>query len=326
MDTTTTPAAARGTPGTLAAAMAGTAFIPRSSLFSIGDLAHFDDEALRTFVTPCRGGVSLRDLGRALIGSDERLVRRVGSSLPRDRLPEFWSVMATSRDPDAVVRARERVLAQLFWPLVYWVRPDDYEELIHGEQISPRLLSELDVEGKTVCDIGAGTGRFALLAAPHAARVIAVDGAPGLLDRLERAAARLGYTNIETRRGAFTALPLADASVDLAVACSAFTTWGPHGGDAAIDEAERIVRPGGEVAIIWPQDSRRPCARGYEYLQVRGEGTVCFRDIATALRLCATYYSATAAAWVHTNNRADVPYSVLGVHPPTGMCIRRIPE
>ena len=298
----------------------------RSSLFSIGDLAHLDDEALRTFLAPCPGGVGLRDLARALIGCDDRLVDRVRNSIPPEHSAEFSSLLATSGDPRATARARERLLAELFWPLVYWLRPDDYEELVRGEQISPRLLAELDIDGKIVCDIGAGSGRFALLAAPRARHVIAVDGAPPLLERLARAASRIGYTNIETRRGAFTALPLADGSVDLAVACSAFTTWGPHGGDAAIDEAERIVRPGGHVAIIWPQDHQRHCARGYQYIRVRGEGTVRFRDVATALHLCATYYSASAADWVRVQNSADVPYRVLGVRPPNDMCIRRIPE
>ena len=315
-----------GPPRSRRAATADSAAAVRSSLFSIDDLAQFDDEGLSTFVAPCRGGLNIRDLAHALIGCDDQLVRRVRDGLRPEHATEFSSLLAASGDSRGTARARERVLAQLFWPLVYWLRPDDYEELIRGEQISPRLLAELDLDGKTICDIGAGTGRFALLAARRAKRVIAVDGTPKLLERLARTATRLGYTNIEARRGPFSALPVADASVDLAVACSAFTAWGPHGGDAALDEAERIVRPGGEVAIIWPQDHRRLCARGYQHLQVRGGGTVRFRDGATAHRLCATYYSASAAEWVSGHNTADVPYGVLGVQPPTDMCIRRIPE
>lgn len=297
----------------------------RASLFSVEDLGCLDDDAMRTFFAPSRGGVPARDLGRALSGCDETLVLRVRNSLPPAAAADFTAAQAQGYRRDAIAHARQFVLARLFWPLVYWLRPDDYEELIRGEQISARLLTELDLDAKTVCDIGAGTGRFALVAAPRARRVIAVDGTPVLLERLARTATRLGYTNLETRRGAFSALPLADASVDLAVACSAFTTWGPHGGDAALDEAERIVRPGGEVAIIWPQDRRRFGARGYHYLQVRGGGVVRFRDVATALHLCATYYSASAAEWVSAHNSADVPYSVLGVRPPSDMCIRRIP-
>ena len=297
----------------------------RTSLFSVDDLGCLDDDAMHTFFAPTRGGVTARDLGRALIGRDEALVARVRNSLPPAAAADFMAAQTQGCRREAIDQSQHFVLGRLFWPLVYWLRPDDYEELIRGEQISPRLLAELDLDGRTICDIGAGTGRFALLAARRARLVIAVDGTPGLLERLARTATRLGYTNIETRRGAFTALPLADSSVDLAVACSAFTTWGPHGGDAALDEAERIVRPGGEVAIIWPDDRRRLCARGYQYVQVRGGGTVRFRDVATAHRLCATYYSASAAEWVSTHNCADVPYSVLGVQPPTDMCIRRIP-
>ncbi|MBV8527685.1 MAG: class I SAM-dependent methyltransferase, partial [Candidatus Dormibacteraeota bacterium] len=184
---------------------------------------------------------------------------------------------------------------------------------------------ELDIDGKTVCDIGAGTGRFSLLAAPRARLVIAIDGVPGLLERLASRAKLLGCTNIAMRRAAFTALPLGDATVDVAVACSAFTTEAPHGGDAAVDEAERIVRPGGEVAIIWPEDPRWLQARGYEYIQMRADGAVHFRDVATAYRLCAEYYSESAAEWVRASRTADVPYSVLGVRPPADMCIRRIP-
>lgn len=253
-------------------------------------------------------------------------MRRVGASLPAAAASEFSTAHTASATPDAVAAARRRVLQQLFWPLVYWLRADDYEALIGGEQISPRILAELDIDGKTVCDIGAGTGRFTLLAAPRARCVVAVDGVPALLERLANSARRLGFTNVETRRASFASLPLPDASVDVAVACSAFTTREPHGGSMAVGEAERIVRPGGEVAIIWPQNHRWLMARGYHYIRVRGEGAVHFSDIETAERLCRTYYSAAAARWVRDHARADVPYSVLGVPPPNDVCIRRMPQ
>lgn len=265
------------------------------------------------------------ELATALAGCDDHLVRRVRRSLPASAAASFSAVHAATATQDTVARARRRVLRQLFWPLVYWLRPDDYEALIGGEEISRRVLDELDIDGRTICDIGAGTGRFALMAAPRARRVIAVDGVPMLLERLEQKARRLGLTNIETHRAPFAALPLPNASVDLAVACSAFTTRGTHGGDAAVDEAERIVRPDGDVAIIWPQHHRWLTARGYDYVRVRGEGTVHFSDVEQAVRLCKTYYSAAAARWVREHATADVPYSVLGVHPPNDLCIRRIP-
>src|SRR5205807_2597756 len=118
--------------------------------------------------------------------------------------------------------------------------PEDYAALTDGERLHPHLLDVLELDGRDVCDVGAGAGRFTLAAAPRARHVIAVDVVTPLLEMLEHRARAAGHTNVETRRGAFTALPLDDASVDIAVACSAFTRTGPHGGAAALAEAERI--------------------------------------------------------------------------------------
>ncbi|MBV8528504.1 MAG: hypothetical protein JOZ75_09330, partial [Candidatus Dormibacteraeota bacterium] len=118
---------------------------PRVSLFAIDDLDSFDDEGLRTFLAPARGGVRPQDLGRALVGSDRSLVRRVRRSLPPAAAGEFLAAHNVQPDGDGVARARRRVLEKLFWPLVYWLRPDDYEELVRGEEISPRLLAALDI-------------------------------------------------------------------------------------------------------------------------------------------------------------------------------------
>src|SRR4051794_13767646 len=50
---------------------------------------------------------------------------------------------------------------------------------------------------QTLVDIGAGTGTFALAAAPHARRVVAVDVSPVMLGLLRQKAADAGVSNIE---------------------------------------------------------------------------------------------------------------------------------
>lgn len=228
--------------------------------------------------------------------------------------------------PGEAAAARRRVLRRLFWPLVYWLRPDDYEALVEGELIPSRLVDELGLDGQTVCDVGAGSGRFALPAAARARRVVAVDAVPELLRRLDREAARRRLGNIETRRGDFARLPLEDGSVDIAVACSSFTSRGPLGGGRALREAERIVRPGGTVAVIWPQQARWFAARGYACVHVSAPTSVRFRDVGTAMELCRTYYSAAAARWVREHATAEVPYAVLGVSPPSEICVKTVPQ
>ena len=297
---------------------------PRASEFSVSDIGLFDDEALSTFLDPRDGGVDPALLGIALQGADPLLIDRVVAALPGDATARFSDSRAAAADDSALASAQRDVMELLFWPLVYWNDPDDYEELINGEHLHPRLLEAIDLDGRTVCDIGAGTGRFSLAAAPRANRIIAVDAVPGLLRRLEAKATAAGLNNIATRRGRFTSLPLPDGSVDIAVACSSFTTGGPHGGDTAISEAQRVVRRGGDVVVIWPQDPHWFLQRGFQYIAVHGERTVHFRDVRTAERLCSRYYSADAATWVRVHNSAEVPFSVLGMSPPSDLCIKRV--
>src|SRR5215216_3333818 len=55
----------------------------------------------------------------------------------------------------------------------------------------------------TVVDLGAGTGRFALAAAAHCRRVVAVDVSPAMIEHLRRAAGQAGVSNIECVRAGF---------------------------------------------------------------------------------------------------------------------------
>lgn len=292
--------------------------------FGLEDIGGFDDEALRTFLDPHDGGIAPSQLGRAAIGLPQQLVTRLHDALPPNATPAFETACTAGATTAAVAGARRVVVDTLFWPLVYWHRPDDYEELIRGERIPERILEELDLDGRDVCDIGAGTGRFALAAAFRARRVIAVDAVPVLLARLTARARAAGLSNLDGRRGRFAALPLDDGSVDVAVACSAFTSSGPHGGRRALAEAERVVRPGGLVAVIWPQQREWFTSHGYEYVRVRGNEALEFRDVDTAERLCRMYYPAAAARWVRRHRSAAVPYAILGVSPPNDVCIKRV--
>ncbi|MBV9099459.1 MAG: methyltransferase domain-containing protein [Candidatus Dormibacteraeota bacterium] len=297
---------------------------PRARDFSLADLGRLDAAALRTLLDPADGGVSPELLGVALRGCDATLVSKVRRALPRSALAVMDARASDPVSEEQVRSARTDVVGQLFWPLLYWCEPDEYDELISGERINQRLLDEIDLDARVVCDIGTGTGRFALPAARHARRVIAVDLVPQLLRILEKRAREARLTNIETVRAPFQRLPLADASVDVAVACSSFTTHGPHGGARALAEAERIVRTGGDVVVIWPQNVRWLLDRGFSYIAVHSDDSMHFRDVPTAERLCARYYSAAAARWVRDHDRADVPYAVLGVTPPSDLCLKRM--
>ena len=298
---------------------------PRARDFVLGQLAAFDDEALATFLAPGDGGVDAARLGTALQGAEfDGLAARCAAALPATSRAAFLRARSDPQPIAQVERQRRFVVDRLFWALLYWHDPDGYEELVAGERVDHRLLDVLDLDGKVVADLGAGGGRFTLFAARRAARVVAVDAVPSLLQRLERKARDQELDNVEARRGSFLHLPLADRSVDIAVACSSLTAHAPWGGERALREAERVVRPGGELVVIWPDDPSWFCARGFTYMSVPATTEMHFRDPAAAERICRDFYSDAAARWVREHDARVVPFAVLGVPPPSDACIKRV--
>ena len=106
-----------------------------------------------------------------------------------------------------------------------------------------RLLPPL-----TIADLGAGDGGFALLLSQRAARVIAVDASPRMLEVGREQAQRNGVSNIDFRQGDMEELPVESAAVDL-VFFSQSLHHAPHP-ERALREAARILRPGGRIVIL----------------------------------------------------------------------------
>jgi SAM-dependent methyltransferase len=105
-----------------------------------------------------------------------------------------------------------------------------------------------------VADLGCGEGYLTMEAARWATRVIAIDRAKDVLDRGKALAKRRRLSNITWKRGEIERVPLPDASVDLALLSQAL-----HHADhpvRALEEAHRILRPGGRVLILDLRDHR----------------------------------------------------------------------
>ena len=298
---------------------------PRARDFVLQHLDALDDEALRVFLRPGEAGVDPVVLGVAVHGEPRPLAARLAAALTPDARAQFEAGRHITATSEEVMRARRNVVNRLFWVLLYWHDPIGYEELVAGEQIHPGILDALRLDGRAVCDVGAGAGRFTLFAARRAASVVAVDEVPPLLRRLELHLGEQKIENVEVRRGSFTALPLADDSVDLAVACSSLTSQEPFGGDPALAEMERIVRPGGEIAVIWPDRPGWFRERGFVHITEAGNDSLRFADPAAAERICRAFYSDQAAAWVSARRSAEIPFAVLGITPPNQVCIRTVP-
>lgn len=96
------------------------------------------------------------------------------------------------------------------------------------------------VVGRSVLEVGCGTGLILSRIQPLAASAVGVDLSPGML----RHARERG---LEVQEGSATALPFEDASFD--TVCSFKVLAHVESIDLALAEAARVVRPGGHVVV-----------------------------------------------------------------------------
>lgn len=99
-----------------------------------------------------------------------------------------------------------------------------------------------------VADLGCGEGYLSIEAARWAKEVVAVDRSEVVLRQARALARRRGLSNITWKPGEIEHVPLADASVDVALLSQALH----HAADPAraLAEAVRIVVPGGKVLVL----------------------------------------------------------------------------
>jgi ArsR family transcriptional regulator len=99
-----------------------------------------------------------------------------------------------------------------------------------------------------IADLGAGEGTLSLLLAQRAERVIAVDSSEKMVEYGTDVASRNGVANLEYRMGDLEELPIGDAEVDIALLHqSLHHAMHPA---RAVQEAARILRPGGRIVVM----------------------------------------------------------------------------
>lgn len=97
--------------------------------------------------------------------------------------------------------------------------------------------------GRTVLDLGAGTGKLTRALVETGADVLAVEPGDAMRAELERV-----LPDVRALRGSAESMPLPDGRVDAITVGQAFH-WFRF--DEALPELHRVLRPGGGVALIW---------------------------------------------------------------------------
>ncbi|MBO0817118.1 MAG: class I SAM-dependent methyltransferase [Actinobacteria bacterium] len=215
--------------------------------------------------------------------------------------------------------------APLAWELLYRLEPELYDRLATAERLHPAVVDWLPRDVDQITEVGAGTGRLTCELAGRTRQLVAVEPALPLRRILRRKLAAAGYGGrARVIRGFFDKLPLPSDSAGLVVACSAFTPAPEHGGEAGLAEMERVCRPGGLVAIIWPNHLDWLASRGYRYRSFPGPVCVEFGSYQEAMELAAIFYPG-AAGEVRRRGSPRVPFEVLGLNAPRDVSFKVLP-
>jgi SAM-dependent methyltransferase len=210
----------------------------------------------------------------------------------------------------------------LAWELLYRLEPDLYDRLASAERLHPGVVDWLPRGADRIAEVGAGTGRLTLELVERARQVVAVEPARPLRQILKRKLAAADHGDrARVVHGFFDELPLPDGFADLVVACSAFTPSAGHGGETGLAEMERVCRPGGCVAIIWPNNVGWLTARGYQYVSFPGPMSVEFGSCREAADLTAIFYP-RAAEQVRRRGLRAVPFELAGINPPRDLAFK----
>ena len=162
------------------------------------------------------------------------------------------SWFARHRTP--IVTALTPTAAYQLWAPSY--PPEPHNALMRAEQVAVVGLLP-DVAGRIGLDAGCGTGRYTRLLEARGAAVVGVDLTPEMLVRARRPHALMV-------RGDLCALPLASASVDIAICGLALNDVAAV--DAALGELSRVLRPGGTIvySVVHPRGRGLGWSRTFE--------------------------------------------------------------
>jgi ubiquinone/menaquinone biosynthesis C-methylase UbiE len=144
---------------------------------------------------------------------------------------------------------------------IYQTDGDRYEALIAREDHEGNLLKALqeilNPSGLDILDLGAGTGRLAVLLAPRAKSVRAFDVSEEMLRVCRQKLERSGLANWKVEVADHRQLPVADHSADLAVSgwsVSYLAVWNPASWRAELEkwlgEMKRVLRRGSFIVLF----------------------------------------------------------------------------
>jgi SAM-dependent methyltransferase len=147
--------------------------------------------------------------------------------------------------PAEIRQAEVAILASMTDLIVYAVDPSVYDAQPFLNWDSMELLSLADFTGKTVIDVGAGTGRLSLAVAEFAQSVFAVEPVTNLRKYLKQKAQARNLKNVYSVDGLITDMPFPCEFADITMAGHVFGEYL----DLEYNELARVTKTGGMIIL-----------------------------------------------------------------------------
>lgn len=196
------------------------------------------------------------------------------------------------------------------WSELYDV---DHNPLLPLEepQVQRLLPADESIRGRTLLDIGCGTGRHTLRYAAAGARVTALDFSAGMLGQAQRKA---GAEDIRFIAHDLTQpLPLPDASFERAVCCLVMDHIPQP--QALLGEIRRVLQPGGSLVVSLMHPA----------LLIRGV-EARFTQPETGQKICPKSYPHRICDYVMAIVRSGLSIAEMSEHIMTAEIVAQIPR
>jgi len=164
--------------------------------------------------------------------------------------------------------------------------------LLRAERLHPAIVRWLPNRVERIVEVGAGSGRLTLELVSRCDELTAIEPAAPLREILTRNSARRnawdGRSSTGTgarHRRVLDALPVADRSAELVVACSVLTRSRRMAATRDWRRWNAFARRRAWWLIVWPNHPEWLAARGYRYLSFAGDMGMEFASITEAIEL-----------------------------------------
>lgn len=135
---------------------------------------------------------------------------------------------------------------------IYWNKTEMYEWFSSCEDVNniiKYISKNVDLENKTILDLGAGTGRLSIPLSKRAKFVYALDKSKPMLKILRRKIKAKKIKNIKPIESGFNKIPLPKESIDVVTSLWSFPVHS-NNWERDLREVKRILRMDGKTVLI----------------------------------------------------------------------------